>query len=239
MRRPVPRACSCGANLSERLVSSTCASRRSARASTRRRRSTSDENGMRAAVIMASVAITTPRSENETIHQRRRIVTPPRKSTSRARPPRRSPAFGVAALAAELDALPLLLAVLAAVLAVGAATLDTAFARRMRTLLSHGHLLAPLYAPSFLVTTIFAVFPWPSSSDAGMGSVRCQLPSDANADFVRRIRYGVIRSETTRVVLKQTAFLEQPSVFRPTCGGLARRPCSRPEPPLPVHRNRN
>ena len=136
---------------------------------------------MRAAVIVASVAITTPTSESETTHQPRRIVTPPRKSTSRARPPRRSPAFGVSALAAELDALPFLFAVLAAVLAVGAATLDAAFARRMRTFVSHGHLLAPLYAPSFQLTTIFAIFPRPSFPDAEMvprdvGSRPTQIP---------------------------------------------------------------
>ncbi len=61
--------------------------------------------------------------------------------------PARSAALRVAALAPELDALALLLAMFAAVLAVGPATLDAAFARRMRTLFSHGNLLASLYAP--------------------------------------------------------------------------------------------
>jgi hypothetical protein len=68
----------------------------------------------------------------------------------------------VAALASELDALALLLAMLAAVLAVGAATLDAAFACWVRTLFSHGNLLGSLYAPSFDVATIFAVAALPS-----------------------------------------------------------------------------
>ena len=74
------------------------------------------------------------------------------------------------ALAAELDGLAFLFAVLTAIFPVGAASFDLAFAGGMRTLLCHGHLLfGSLYASFRAAATIFRRAPsWFSGQSASV-----------------------------------------------------------------------
>ena len=66
----------------------------------------------------------------------------------------------MSALAAELDGLAFLFAVLTATFPVGAASFDLAFAGGMRTFLCHGHLLfGSLYASFRAAATVFRTAP--------------------------------------------------------------------------------